>query len=67
MQRAGKETPFQKKAYRQQAAVELSAEGFSWLAERLQTAFNTHGKIPQETLKQLDWPQLPFETGESGG
>ncbi len=43
-------------AYRQQAAVELSAEGLSWLDERLQAAFEAHGMVPQDSLDKLDWP-----------
>lgn len=46
-------------AYKQQAAVELSREGFEWLNERLNNAFNRHGRIPQDDLDMLDWPQLP--------
>ena len=45
-------------AYRQQAAVELSAEGHSWLSERLQVAFEVHGKVPQDSLDTLDRPDL---------
>ena len=45
-----------RKAYRQQGAVRLSAEGQMWLAERLQAAFEVHGTIPQKTLDRLDWP-----------
>lgn len=56
-----------RKAYRQQAAVELSAEGFSWLGERLQVAFDEHGMVPQDTLDQLDWPVLPDVAPEDGG
>lgn len=56
-----------RKAYRQQAAVELSAEGFSWLGERLQAAFDEHGMVPQDTLDQLDWPLLPDFAPEDGG
>ncbi len=41
-------------AYRQQAAVELSPQGIFWLNERLQTAFNGHGIVPQDTLDQID-------------
>jgi len=48
-----------RKAYRQQAAVELSGQGLSWLSHRLQEAFDTHGQVPQEALGQLDWPVLP--------
>ena len=45
-------------AYMQQAAIELSSQGLSWLGERLQEAFVEHGKVPQDTLDQLDWPAL---------
>lgn len=48
-----------RKAYRQQAAVELSGKGMLWLGERLQRAFDEHGKVPQDTLDRLDWPELP--------
>jgi HKD family nuclease len=48
-----------RRAYQQKAAVELSSEGFSWLGERLQAAFHRHGKVPQDDLDKLDWPQLP--------
>jgi HKD family nuclease len=48
-----------RRAYMQQAAVELSNEGRKWLAERLQSAFALHGKVPQADLDQLDWPQVP--------
>ena len=43
-----------RRAYGQQPAVELSPQGISWLGERLQAAFDAHGKIPQDTLDQLD-------------
>ena len=43
-------------AYRQQAAVELSSEGFSWLSNRLQAAFESHGKVSRNSLDELDWP-----------
>jgi len=56
-----------RRAYLQQAAVELSAEGFSWLGERLQAAFDEHGMVPQDTLDQLDWPVLPDVAPEGGG
>lgn len=48
-----------RKAYMQQAAVELSSEGLSWLSERLQAALDTHGKVPLDTLDNLDWPEIP--------
>jgi hypothetical protein len=48
-----------RRAYQQQAAVELSAEGFAWLRERLQAAFDLHGTVPQDDLDKLDWPAIP--------
>lgn len=48
-----------RKAYRQHAAVELSSQGFAWLTERLDAAFNTHGKVPADDLARLDWPEIP--------
>lgn len=48
-----------RKAYRQQAAVELSREGWLWIGEQLQRAFDEHGKVPQDDLDKLDWPELP--------
>jgi hypothetical protein len=48
-----------RKAYQQQAAVELSSEGLSWLSNQLQQAFDVHGMVPQDTLDQLDWPIPP--------
>ena len=43
-----------RRAYGQQPAVELSPQGISWLGERLQAAFDAHGKVPQDTLDQID-------------
>ena len=45
-------------AYRQQAHVELSAQGLGWLSERLEGAFTAHGKVSPDTLGTLDWPNL---------
>lgn len=42
--------------YSQQPHVELTAEGFSWLSERLQAAFDLHGKLSLESIEGLDWP-----------
>jgi hypothetical protein len=47
-----------RKAYRQQAAVELSSQGLEWLGLQLQLAFDEHGTVPQDTLDTLDWPVL---------
>jgi len=43
-------------AFRQQAAVELSPEGFHWLRERLENAFAKNGTLSQSFLSKLDWP-----------
>lgn len=45
-------------ALRQQAAVELSPEGFAWLGEQLERAFAEHGKLPADELAKLDWPDI---------
>ena len=63
----GHGNPNPRRAYLQQAAVELSAEGLSWLGEQLQAAFDTHGKVPQDALDQQDWPTLPNRAQEDGG
>lgn len=54
---AGNRDP--RRAYRQQAAVQLSDEGQLWLAEQLQARFDTHGIVPRDTLEALDWPEIP--------
>jgi hypothetical protein len=46
-------------AYLQQPSVKLSDEGFHWLNERLEAAFQRHGKIAPTELERLDWPELP--------
>lgn len=43
-----------RRAYGQQAAVKLSSQAIAWLGRRLQAAFDAHGKIPQDTLDQID-------------
>ena len=45
-----------RRAYSQQPAVELSPEGLSWLGDRLEAAFEAHGKVPRDSLAELDWP-----------
>jgi hypothetical protein len=47
------------RAYLRQPAIEFSDEGFSWLNDRLQSALHTHGKVPLDTLDELDWPKFP--------
>jgi hypothetical protein len=48
-----------RRAYRQQAAIELSPQGRAWLNERLEAAFEAHGKVPADDLAKLDWPEMP--------
>ena len=43
-----------RRAYGQQPAVELSSQAIAWLGERLQAAFDEHGRVPQDTLDQID-------------
>ena len=42
-----------RRAFGQQAAVELSYEGSRWLNSRLEMAFEAHGKIAQDELRAL--------------
>ena len=39
-----------RKAYSSMPAVELSPEGFQWVNERLDQAFETFGKVPNSDL-----------------
>ena len=48
-----------RRSFRSKPVVELSAEGESWLRERLETAFDSRGKIPHEHIAELDWPEVP--------
>ena len=48
-----------RQAFRQQPAVQLTAEGAAWLGERLQAAFDRHGTVPRSDVDHLDWPQVP--------
>ena len=50
-----------RKAYSQQAAVRLSAQGMNWLNERLEKSLLEHGRITPSVLKNLDWPDVPPE------
>jgi hypothetical protein len=47
-----------RKAYQQQAAVQLTKEAFAWLNHRLELAFVKHGKLTPAELETLDWPQV---------
>ena len=46
-------------AFRQQAAVELTPQALEWLNEKLERAFERHGRIPPDVLAGLDWPPAP--------
>jgi hypothetical protein len=46
-------------AFRQQAAVELTPQALEWLNEKLERAFEQHGRIPPDVLEDLDWPATP--------
>ena len=48
-----------RRAYRQQAAVELTSQGAAWLTTQLETAFARHGRIAPAQLAGLDWPKVP--------
>lgn len=43
-------------AYSQHPAVKLSTEGFEWLTESLERALQRHGRVPENMLATLDWP-----------
>ena len=46
-------------AYKQQAAVRLSREGYDWLNAQLEVSFEKHGRIAPAEMMHLDWPELP--------
>jgi len=56
-----------RKAYMQQAVVELTPQANAWLNERLQAAHAQHGKLAPATLGQLDWPDVPVIAVEGAG
>lgn len=47
-----------RRAFRQQAAVELSTAGFALLNARLEEAFTVNGKVSDTELETLDWPSI---------
>ena len=63
----GKGNTNPRKAYSQQAAVKLSDEGRTWLGERLQVAFEAHGKITEDTLDKLYWPGTSIVPSSDNG
>ena len=54
--RAGTGNTDPRRAYMQQAAVQLSAQGMAWLDERLERAYQQFGRLPPARLERLDWP-----------
>ena len=56
-----------RRAFMQHAAVALSPAGLSWLGDRLQAAFDAHGKVPQDALDRFDWPDLPADLASNDG
>ncbi len=49
-----------RRAYMQQAAVELTPQASIWLNERLQLAYAQHGILSPSAIDQLDWPEIPI-------
>ena len=47
-------------AYRRHPAVELSPAGLRWLSDRLEGAFQLHGKIPAYDLRKVEGPEVAF-------
>ena len=45
-----------RRSIRQHASVRLTTEAYQWLENRLQIAFETHGKISEQELAKLYWP-----------
>lgn len=48
----------------QKAQIKLSNEGFKWLNPRLQSALDTHGRVSDHDLRELDWPAVPVHAGQ---
>jgi hypothetical protein len=51
-----------RKAYLQQAAVELTPAGKAWLEEHLQIAFEKYGVLPSADMETVDWPATAVVT-----
>lgn len=54
-----------RKAFKRQAAVELTQEAVFWLNQKLEEAFAKHGRLSRAELDTLDWPTLPSMPLES--
>lgn len=55
-----------RRAYMQQAAVELSPEGFRWLNEAFERVYTEHGKLRSSALARLDWPMVRSRSAKAG-
>jgi hypothetical protein len=49
-----------RRAYMQQASVELSGDGLRWLNNRFEVKCENLGKLEPSALTQLDWPSVSF-------
>jgi hypothetical protein len=56
-----------RRAYMQQAAVELSRQGLDWLNARMQEALNAYGRLGPDDFAQLDWPEAPTPISSGPG
>jgi hypothetical protein len=54
-----------RRALMQKAHVQLTQQAFAWLEQRLQKAFDTHGKLAPAELAALDWPSIETTTLDS--
>jgi hypothetical protein len=57
--RAGSGNTEPRRAYLQQAAVQLSQQGADWLHARFEAAIARYGRVPAVELQELDWPAAP--------
>ena len=55
---AGRGNVFPRASYRRQPSVRLSAQGRAWLTAELDTAMRLRGRVSNEELALLDWPQV---------
>lgn len=46
-----------RKSLAQQSQLELGPDAIRWLNERLNACLDRHGRISQERLDKLDWPE----------
>jgi hypothetical protein len=46
--------PYWVRTLMQQAAVELSTEGYAWLNQKLEIAFARYGKVPTSEIEKID-------------